>query len=121
MAGKDTTLELALTDAIARTSQSQATVQAIVKTAEVLNELGTLPDSHLRAVQHVAGLRGQVGLYWFEEDVTAVADRMMEIRVAGDAEAMEALIRELQLGVGHVNAAEIIRDAFGIVTERMAS
>jgi hypothetical protein len=66
-------------------------------------------------------LRGQVGLYWFEEDVTAVADRMMEIRVAGDAEAMEALIRELQLGVGHVNAAEIIRDAFGIVTERMAS
>jgi hypothetical protein len=98
--------------------------QSVVRTAYLMASVGGLNLRHLREILTLAGERSQPELFWFEEDLTAVANRMIEIRetegLAGPV-AMGNLIAEIQRGVGHARASEIIGDAFGIVAERMAS
>jgi hypothetical protein len=104
--------------------ESASDRQATVRTAYLMAGGGVLNLRHLREILTLAGERSQPDLFWFEEDLTAVADRMMEIReVEGPAGpmAMGDLVAEIQRGVGHARASEIISEAFGIVSERTAS
>src|SRR3954466_16020931 len=61
---------------------STSTRQGIEKTAATLRDCGLISDEAHRAFLYRIGVRSQVALHAFEEDVTAMANALTEAREA---------------------------------------